>query len=392
MKILQVSPTFYPALNVGGGVPRVTYELSRKLVENGHEVTVITTDRFQEECVDRNSAVDIEGVRTFYFNNLCRLFTKNKFYFSPKIIRFLKEEIQQFDIVHLQDFRTFQNIAAYYYTRKFDIPYVLQPHGSLQFLAEKQRLKQMYDIAYGDKMLLNASRLITLNKNERDLCIRLGVSKNKIEIVPNGIDLSQFNENIIHLKGSFRKMYEIRNTDKVILYLGRLHKTKGIDLLVESFCEIQRKCSNVWLALVGPDYGFREELEHIMVELNIHDRVIITGMVEDSQRIAALVDADIFVTPSFYGFPLTFVEACACGVPIITTNRGDSLDWIDFRVGHVIEYDRDTLAKTILDVLFSREIYKKFQVECRHIVNNEFNWAQIAHKFEEIYKEVISEV
>ena len=60
----------------------------------------------------------------------------------------------------------------------------------------------------------------------------------------------------------------------------------------------------------------------------------------EKEKITIFVDADVFVTPSFSGFPVTFLEACACSTPIITTNKGDELDWIHNKVGYVVEYNK----------------------------------------------------
>lgn len=390
VKILQISPTFYPALHIGGGVPRVTYELSRKLAEYGHDVTVFTTDRFQNSDLNRNTPIYIDGVRTFYFRNYCELLARNKFYFSPTIVKHLKYEIQKIDIIHMQDFRSFQNMATYYYSKKFGKPYVLQPHGSLNSFSDRMRLKQGFDKACGNEILANASKLIALNETERDLCIRMGVSKRKIDTVPNGVNLLQFSN--LPAEGGFRSAYGIPECDKIIMYIGRLHKTKGIDLLINSFYNISELCSNVWLVLIGPDYGFRNDIEHIITTLDLSDRVIIRGTVEDTEKIMALVDADIFVTPSFYGFPLTFLEACACGVPIITTCRGDRLDWIDNRVGYVVDYDQSKLTEAMLKVLLNKSIHSRFRAECNLIANDVFNWSKIASRYEEIYASVLNEI
>ena len=71
--------------------------------------------------------------------------------------------------------------------------------------------------------------------------IEMGVSKNKIEIIPNGINLSDYQN--LPEKGEFRKKYGIKNDEKIILYLGRINRIKGIDMLIEAFSDVSNDLS-----------------------------------------------------------------------------------------------------------------------------------------------------
>jgi len=387
MKILQVCTTFYPAFGVGGGVPVVAYELSRGLRKKGHKVVVFTTDRFQKSSLPKNVAIDVDGVETYYFKISSKFLSKNKFFITPAFIRTTKKEVRNFDIIHMHEARTFQNAVAYHYAKKYDIPYVLQSHGSLLRIIEKQKLKKLYDAVWGYRILRDASKVIALSPSEAETYEAMGVHKNKIEIVPNGIDLSKFS--ILPDRGKFRKKYYIQDDEKVILYLGRLHESKGIDLIIEAFSELSMKIDNIRLILAGPDSGYKSILEEYTKKLKIRDKVIFTGLISEEEKIMALVDADIFVTPSFYGFPVTFLEACGCGLPIITTHKGDKLDWIHNKVGYVVGYNKDDLKNATLKVLTNEKLRRTFAERGRKLVSEEFNWERIAEKVEKIYLNLI---
>ena len=147
--------------------------------------------------------------------------------------------------------------------------------------------------------------------------------------------------------------------------------------------------NNIKLVYVGPDGGYREVLEKHVLDLNLKNKVIFTGTVSDSEKNEAFTDADIFVTPSFYGFPITFVEACAYGLPIITTDKGDKLEWIHNKVGYVVKYDKDQLSASISRVLESEDLRRKFGAEGRKLVEEKFNWGEIVKTLEEIYSNVL---
>ena len=99
----------------------------------------------------------------------------------------------------------------------------------------------------------------------------------------------------------------------------------------------------------------------------------------------AYADADVFVTPSFSGFPITFLEACACGTPIITTNNGDKLDWIDDKVGYVVKYDKDQLRDAIFKVLSDDELRRRFGGGGKRLAKEEFGWDKIVKRVEDLY-------
>lgn len=385
MKILEVTPFFKPSWE-SGGVARVAYEVSKQLLDRGHEVTVYTTNRARYPTdVVINAATDIDGIEVYYFENLRKYFPKLSFaflipYYLPIIAR---KEVKKFDIIHIHDHRSLLAIIVSHYAKKYNIPYVLQAHGSLPYTVGNKKMKILFDVICGKKMLRGASRLIALNRTEAECYRSLGVGADKIEIVPNGIDLSEYLT--IPDSGVFRKKYRILENQKIVLYVGRLDPTKGIDLLIQSFSDLLLEDKNARLVLVGGDIGYGSTLKNRVRSLNLEDQVIFTGFVSQQEKMAAIVDADVFVTPSFTGFPMTFMEACLCGTPIVTTDKGDALDWIDERVGYVVEYDRVELKDAMLKILSDDRLRQEFAEWGQKIVLKHYNWSAIVKNIEELY-------
>jgi len=373
MNILQVIPYFSPK---HGGDVNVCYNLSKSLAKKGHNVTIFTTDfEFDEKYY--TSLSDIQMIPFHCSINF------DLFLYSPKMKKQLKNDIKNFEIIHLHGFRTYQNVIVHYYAKKFGIPYVLQAHGDIPIILEKQNLKKLYDTFWGNSILKDASKVLALNKTEAGYYQDMKVDKGKIEIVPNGIDLTEY----INLpkKGQFRNKYSINNDEKIVLYVGRLHKSKGLELLIKSFSDVTKKLNDTKLVLIGPDDGYQSVLEKSISLLDIHDKVIFTGFVSTDIKKMALVDADAFVTPRFSGFPVTFLESCACGTPLITTNNGDHLNWINNNVGYVVDYDRYHLKEAILKILNDEELKKRFQDKGQKLISQMFNWTEISETVEDIY-------
>jgi len=390
MKLLLVTGTFPPRKY--GGVTRMSYVIAKKMVERGHEITVFTTDVGNSPCSRLNvqDTDSINGIQVYYFRNISNVLAFKHRVLSPLgMIPALRRNIQKYDILHINGLRNFYDGAIIYYAKKYNVPYILQAHGSLPRLMTKRRLKLVYDILFGYKLLKGASKVIALSHLEAKQYKNMGVPKEKIVIIPNGIDLSAYDD--LPPRGSFKKKFDIPKNRKVILYLGRFHKTKGIDLLVKAYAYLIKdmKCNNTLLVMAGPDDGYLCEVKSLATSLNVSASILFTGFISSEDKLKALVDADVFVTPSFYGLPMTFLEACATGTPIITTNLGDILEWINNNIGYVTAPSPHELAKAIHRIISDDKLYKRFSRNCMDVVKSKFLLEKTVTQLEKIYKEAI---
>ena len=374
MKILQVVPFFSP---VHGGSATVPYYLSKELAKRGHEVAIFTSDyELSREWVQSLHQVKVYPFKTHL--------SWIKFYVTPSILKHAREGIKHFDLVHMHNYRSFQNVVVYHYVRKYGVPYVLQAHGSLPRIMAKQKLKWIFDVLFGYGLLRNASKVVALNQTEAQQYRGAGVPDEKIAIIPNGIDLTEYAD--LPPKGSFKKKFGIDEDERIVLYLGRIHKSKGLDLLADAFSDVSRNVRNVRLVVVGPDDGYAATLSRRISDLRIGEKVLLTGFVEKRDKLAALIDSDVFVTPRFYGFPVTFLEACLAQCPIITTS--DELDWIHDNVGYVVEDSPIALAKAISNILQDKVTRERFKKNCKSAIKN-FDISTVVSQLEDTYKSVM---
>jgi glycosyltransferase involved in cell wall biosynthesis len=377
MRILQVISYFTPRK---GGDVNVCCNISKQLAMRGHEVTVITTDlEFDNEYAE---SIRKLGVKVIPFSCVANI---SMFLMSPSIKNWLKANIYQYNVIHMHNFRSYQNNEVLHYAKKYNVPYVLQAHGSLPYFA-KQNLKKLYDFVWGNKILHNASRVIALHKTEADQYKKMGVVEEKIDVISNGIDLSEYES--LPERGQFRNKYHIKDCEKIILYLGRIHNNKGIDLLIAAYSELVKDLHETRLVIVGPDDGHLSELKNQTAELGIENKVLFTGPLFNRDKLTAFVDADVFVTPKFSGLPVTFIEACACGIPIITTTEGDDIDWINNNVGFVVDYDKTQIRNAVHKILTDDALRKSFGEEGRRLVRDIYNWDNIVQELIELYEKL----
>jgi glycosyltransferase involved in cell wall biosynthesis len=376
MKILQVIPYFTPKR---GGDVNVVYNISKHLMKIGHEITIVTTN-FE---FDKDYANSLDGINVIPFKSIANI---GMMLFSPAMKKWLRNEIRKFDVIHLHTFRSYQNNLICYYTKKFGIPYVLQAHGSVLPFFARQRSKKIFDKIWGYGILKDAAKVIALNKTEVEQYKKMGVDEDKIEIVPNGIDLSEYRN--LPRKGEFRSKYFIRENEKIILFLGRIHKIKGIDLLVQTFSDLSKEMDNIRLVIVGPNERFLSTLKRQIEDLKIEDKVLLTGPLYGEDKFRAYVDADVYVLPSVYEtFPITVLEAIACGTPVVVTNRCGIVDFID-KIGFVVDYNRSELKEAIVKTFENRESRKKLQEEGRNLIEEKYNWDTIVDGIIDIYEKI----
>ncbi|MCK4348853.1 MAG: glycosyltransferase, partial [Thermoplasmatales archaeon] len=274
--------------------------------------------------------------------------------------------------------------------KKYNIPYIIQAHGSVLPIFQKQRLKNFFDLMFGYRIIRHAAKTIALTKTEAEQYRKMGVDENKIKIVSNGIDLSEYDN--LPTSGEFRGKYGIRDDEKIILYLGRIHQIKGVDLLVEAFADLVNQMGAVKLVIVGPDDGFLPTLKAQIEDLKIGDKILLTGPLFERDKLEAYVDTDVYVLPSVYEtFPVTVLEACACGTPVIVTDRCGIADIVD-KVGYVVEYDKDQLKDAIFKVLSDEGLRRRFGKEGWKLIGEEFGWSTIINKIEKIYKDATNRV
>ncbi len=387
MKIIHVVPAFIPAIGYGGG-PTVAHELARVQVQQGHDVCVFTTDANDQSSRLPAGFTHTDGIRVHYLRNLNNhLAYRYKLFLAPALLWAFRRELHGCDIVHMHDLRTFLNVVAYGYA-KGSVPYVLQAHGVLPTSGRLGRWKSYFDRLIGYRIVKDAARLLALNQREAKAYTDMDADIAKIRIVPNGIDRNKYKA--LPERGHFRRKYDLGDLP-VVFYLGRIHESKGLVFLLHAFTNLLEKVGTARLVIAGFDDGYLPRLNEIVEMLELEDRVIFCGYLSGDNKLAAFRDADVFVTPKFTGFPLTFLEAMTCGLPIVMTDAGDTLNGIDGEAGVVVRYDieqfGDALAKILLDSRVREKLHRGAeQFALRH------DWQRVAENIGMAYQEALEVV
>ena len=386
MRILQVTNFFKPSWE-SGGPARVCYEISKELVKRGHEVSVYTTDGFKYRLnVPKNKPVIVDKIKTYYFRNLSNYLSRKLVLPIPYYLPFIaRKEIKKFDIIHIHELRTPSAIIVAHYAKKYGRPYVLHGHGSISRSVSKIKIKKLFDIFFGARIIKNATKLLAVSEEEANHYKSFGAKKEKINVVYNGMDMEYFRN--LPLKGHFKKKYKILG--KMVLYLGRINKSKGLEPVIRAFSKLSEEMKDVTLVIVGSgDPRYKSKLEELAKLEGIFNKIIYTGYVEEASRISAYVDADLFVHTVLYmgGVGITPLEAIICGTPIIVTNEcGEIIKKAG--CGEIVEYGNiQELKEKIKMLLENPDKGKKMVKKGIDYINKNLVLDKVVTKIEEIYE------
>lgn len=388
MKILQVIPYFDWSY---GGPVKVVYDISNELSKLGNEVEVYTTDVGKNGRIKNENFIKSKSFKISYFpcdNNF--LAHRFKLHFSKDMLLEIKNNIKKFDVVHIHEWRGIPHKYIYEYAKKNDVPYVLQAHGSSPRQIYDQNMlfilsKYGYDKLIGKKIISNAKKLIALNNNEKMQFLNQGVPEKKIEIVPNGVNLEN---KCFKQKGLFKQKYGIPIDSKLILYLGRITPIKGLELLIKSFFLLNNEKNDSILVITGPDYNYLNKLKKLVHSLKLSEKIIFTGPLFGIDKLEVFSDTDLFILPSIYEtFPISVIEACAHGIPVIVTHNCLIADIIHENVGYAVESNEESIKEAIINILYNKDIKDSFSESGKKLIKEEYNWNKIVKKLIGIYKD-----
>jgi glycosyltransferase involved in cell wall biosynthesis len=392
MNILQLTLAFPPAYAWGG--PVKTVHLScRELVRRGHQITVYCTNlldkkhRLYSETTER----EVDGIRAVYFKawNLHAWPGTLGPVWLPELSSRLAREIPDFDLIHINGYRNIMHLPASRLARETGVPFIVQPHGAMPIIVNSFWVKHLYDLLLGRRETRGLSALVALQESERQQALAHNIPSDRIEIIPNGVDLE--NPTPPPEPGTFRKRHGIAENRPLVLFLARINRKKGTDMLVEAFAKMD-PALNAALVIAGPDDGQLPEVLRLIDAFGLKDQVILSGLLSHEEAMSALQDADLFVLPCRTDtFPMAIVEACMLQTPMVITDRCEIADIVRDRVADTPPFDADQFGAAMERLLTDSERARRYRAACPAMLRGNFSLKGVVDRLEELYRRVIRE-
>lgn len=405
MKILHIIPTYRPAYGRGGPIWSV-HNFNKALSERGHDVTIYTTDiDIPKGEVPLNEPTDVDGLEVVYFPEswpyiweywrvgFIPMFFPRAWEYSRDMHIAMRDNIEDFDIVHITSTFLAASTLGGYYSKKADVPYVISPRGNFMVPMERKLpyLKKPYIYLFEFFSLKDAIIHCTVEKEKQDH-IRKGIAHKDFITIPNGVDLDELDTDIP--EGQFREKYDIDKNRPVVLFLGRLSWKKGLDTLVPSMKKVLEEVPEALLVIAGSssdNYG--DKVKKWVEEEGIEGNTLFTGWISGDDKFSALQDSDIFVLPSYSeNFGMAAVEAMYFELPVVLTPKvGIAEEVRESRAGLITEKDEDDFAQAVVSLLRDESMASNLGKNGKRLVEEKFAMDQIAHQWEDAYQKIISE-
>ena len=389
MKILMLTWEYPP--RVVGGIARVVYDLSHRMIKDGHEVTVVTYRDGDTPYYENDKGVEVYRVDNYMIhpNNFIEWVMQLNFNMVSKATEIINKN-GEFDVIHAHDWLV--TYAAKSLKNSYNIPLVSTIHAT-----ENGRNSGIHDdtqryINDSEWLLTYESTEVIVNSDfmKNDLQRIFGLPYDKINVIPNGINLTSFSG--IDRDYDFRRQYAMDN-EKIILYVGRLVYEKGIQNLIAAMPKILAGYNDAKLVIAGKG-GMIDELRQEAENLGLGQKVYFAGYVNGKDVARLYKAADIAVFPSTYEpFGIVALEAILSERPVVVSDIGGLNEIVQHRENGMKCYagNANSIADSILELLYNPELCANITKKAKLKVRNEYNWNKIAQDTHFIYQKAICE-
>ncbi len=292
--------------------------------------------------------------------------------------------VRQADLVHIHGLWETSVTAAARTSHQVKTPYIVSAHGMLEpwALANKRLKKSLYSALVERKNLAGAACLHALTADEAADYRRYGC-KQPIAVIPNGVETPSAADPSLFLK----RFPELAGKS-ILLFLGRIHFKKGLDILIPAWASLQHQYPDAILVLAGPDSeGTQKSVDSLIEKSGLAQRVLCTGMLHEELKWSALAAATCFILPSYSeGLSVAVLEALSAGVPVIVSEQTHLPQVAERGAGYVVPTEVEPLQRAMQQMLdHSEAIHAAIGQRGREFAK-EFQWKTVTEKMAQLYR------
>jgi glycosyltransferase involved in cell wall biosynthesis len=379
MNILMVCPYFYSKACRIKLRPDI-YEVSKRLVQRGHRVFVLTS---KTHGTPEHEVLDGVEIHRVFSLSLPKIY-----YFIPFIPQFVGMllkicEEHDIQIVHFWNYEYLTSVLAVLLRTKLkNLPFIMTVVGfpGLNWMYGEtivDLVGKIYTFTLGRIIFAAVDQVILLGRNLVKYALWMGAAPDRVSVNSFGLDFEAFLPK--KTPTDVRRQLGISVWDKIVIYVGRLEPVKGIRYLIDAAKSVSGKMKNVKFLVVG-DGPLRSEV-------SLSPQMVSTGWRNDVPDL--LNASDLFVLPSISeGLPLSILEAYALEKPVVATNVGAVSEIvIEGRSGLLVPpKDREQLSNAILHLLRRPQLMQNMGSYGKDLVGRNYDWHNILNNYERMYQ------
>ena len=337
-----------------GGIETFYWEIAKELKNRGFRVEIIA---------GKGNYIKYKDIPLKQFNftsrknviNLGNRFRKlgERISFFRNVYSYLKKQDYDFFLIH----KPLDFFTAYFMKRNNPNIKTIFVSGGEDFYGFDKFFSKYVDYMFS--VSIDNAKIIK-NRYNRD-----------VRVIPNGVDVNKFKPDL-QSRENLRKYYKLENKN-VLISVGRIVGWKGYQLVIKSLQEL-----DFFYVIIG-NGEYLEELKKLAKQLNVENKVLFLGAIDNNELSNYLNMGDIFIQPSIghEAFGITIIEAMACNLPVVASKNGGIVDIIkDKQNGYMFEINN---IKDMIDKILWVNKHKNI-LNPREFVKNNFTWENTISK------------
>lgn len=324
--------------------------------------------------------------------NNCKPNGPSKIKYSAELRSRLNSELGNGYIIFSNNLWNYPAFLSAFIAQTKALPHIVSIRGSLYpwSLSQGKLRKKIAWFLFQQRSLQRASLVHVTCADEYHAVRELGITS-PVAIVPHGINYDDYQE--LPQKQVCFEHLNLCKEKKYVLFMSRLHKKKGLDLLLDVWVELVKEFPNWCLLVVGPDYSnYTKKINVLASDHMISDNIKVLGMLTGHDKQAVLGVSDIFTLPSYTeNFGVVIGEAMAAGLPTITTTGVPWSEINSWNCGQQIELSHENLFNSMKSLMGQDEnSLKTMSKNAKSLIKSNYSWSAQAEKFGQALNYVVN--
>ena len=365
-----------------------------ELKKQSHDVVMVTSDsgsvrirqgtKNEKLPLKEDTIIEMCGIPTYVLHSTI----PQAGWYCSGAKKLAKKIIKDYDVVYIHNWYDHLPFVFSKEAYKHKIPYVFNPHGTIHSEARKKykrELKWVIDKLYTHKMIRRASALHASGESEKMEFLKMGSNSKKIF----RIDPTVVKENFEIKKRTniLNRLNIDKNNKPYILFLSRIHKKKGIEVLLQAFAKLNSKNISLIIAGTGEE-KYTKKIQELVKKLKLENSVKLAGYVIGDEKLQLLESAKMFVLPSYSDVhPASITEAIMMRTPTLITKNCDYQEVEEYKVGKIVESTVNSFHEGLKEMLKDDKKLAEFSVNSKKLIEEKFDFK--IEKFEDMFNYAI---